>query len=473
MKKLRIISIFLLILIISSLTACSIVPYRFQWAISSVECDVTYSNGNTFKTSLSGQSINLFNLTVIHSETTYIKFFEDGTLVFKPIYSEEMKGSYKCKNNGIENTTIYITLENGDNIEALGVGSFYEDIVRFEYNNIEYEFSADNYDICESQEEFNKQLKLLAEELRYYEENSKYYSFLTPCIIKLNESSEAKLISDDGEIDLYAENLGVIAIRVTDNNEIVYLDSIKAGECYYYGNFHEDANSIINIFYFDPLPKHEEENPIDYSLFDIIPELKAFYNDDTKQNVVIKMSHELVNIDPGFNHSYNLITEQYTITQILDILANTSVYEVDAPNDELLNELYVLETISIIDTSGVLDEIEISRIDDRIKIGDKWYYHYGDFPQFIYEGSYCRFTANDYTAEVYRGEEFLGKTDILYNLEYIIDPNQDYSYSFSHDARTLACEFGEITIYDETHFWYKGQFYLSVGERSFAELFEI
>ena len=185
------------------------------------------------------------------------------------------------------------------------------------------------------------------------------------------------------------------------------------------------------------------------------------------------MSHELINIDPGFNHSYNLITEQYTITQILDILANISVYEVDDPNDELLNELYVLETISIIDTSGVLDEIEISKIDDRIKIGNKWYYHYGDFPQFIYEGSYRRFTANDYTAEVYRGEEFLGKPDILYNLEYIIDPNQNYSYSFSHDARTLACEFGEITIYDETHFCYKGQFYLSVGERSFAELFEI
>ena len=185
------------------------------------------------------------------------------------------------------------------------------------------------------------------------------------------------------------------------------------------------------------------------------------------------MSLELINIDPGYNHSYNLIAEQDLITQILDTLANISVYEVDAPNDEFLSELYAFETISIIDTSGALDKIEISKIYDRIKIGEKWYYHHGDFPKFIYDGSYCRFTANDYTAEVYRGNEFLGKTDILYNLEYIIDPNQDYSYSFSHDARMLVCEFGEITIYDETHFWYKGQFYLSVGERSFVELFEI
>ena len=472
MKKLRLIFILLLILIASTLTACTIVPYRFQWAISSVECDVTYSNGNTFKSSLSGRSINFFNLTGIHSETTYIKFFEDGSLVFKPIYSEEMKGSYKCKNKGMEYTTIYINLENGDNIEALGAGSFYEDVVRFEYSDINYEFSSDNYDICETQEEFNKQLKNLAEEIRYYEENLEYHRVLTPCTIK-NENNDTKLISDDVEIDLYAENLGVIAIRVTDNNEIIFLDSVETGECYYYGNFYEGKASFINLFYIDPIPKYEEENPIDYSLFDLIPELEGFYNDDAKQNVVIKMSHELVNINPGFNHSYNLITEQDTITQILDTLANISVYEVDAPNDEFLSELYAFETISIIDTSCALDEIEISKIYDRIKIGEKWYYHHGDFPKFIYDGSYCRFTANDYTAEVYRGNEFLGKTDILYNLEYIIDPNQDYSYSFSHDARMLVCEFGEITIYDETHFWYKGQFYLSVGERSFAELFEI
>lgn len=473
MKKLRIIPVLLLIIFTLSLTACSIVPYRFQWAISSVECDVTYSNGNTFKTSLSSQNINFFNLTGIHSETTYIKFFEDGTLVFKPIYSKEMKGSYKCKNNGIEYTTIYITVENGDNIEALGVCSFYENVVKFEYNDINYEFSSDNYDICETQEEFNEQLKILAEEIRCYGENSEYYGILTPCTIKVNENSDAKLIGEDGEIDLYAENLGVIAIRVTDYNEIIYLDSIKAGECYYYGNFHEENDSFINIFYVDSIPKHEEENPIDYSIFDIIPDLEAFYNNDAKQNVVIKMSQEFVNINPGFNHSYKLITKQNTITQILDTLAKISVHEVDAPNDELLSKPYTFETISIIDTSGALDKIEISKIYDRIKIGEKWYYHHGDFPKFIYGESYRRFTANDYTAEVYRGDKFLGETDILYNLEYIVDPNQDYSYSFTHDVRMLVCEFGKITIYDETHFRYNGQFYLSVGERSFAELFEM
>ena len=154
MKKLRLIFIFLLINITFSLTSCSIVPHRFQWTISSVECDVTYSNGNTLKTSLSSQKINFFNLTGIHGETTYIKFFEDGTLVFKPIFSEEMKGSYKCKNKGIEYTNIYITLENGDNIKALAVGSFYKDVVRFEYSDINYEFSSDNKDVCDTQEEF-------------------------------------------------------------------------------------------------------------------------------------------------------------------------------------------------------------------------------------------------------------------------------------------------------------------------------
>ena len=74
---------------------------------------------------------------------------------------------------------------------------------------------------------------------------------------------------------------------------------------------------------------------------------------------------------------------------------------------------------------------------------------------------------------VYKNNEFLGYVSILEDIEYIIDPNQDYDYTSLHDKRTLITEFGELTVYDETHFRYKGQFYLVVGETTFEQLYQI
>ena len=82
------------------------------------------------------------------------------------------------------------------------------------------------------------------------------------------------------------------------------------------------------------------------------------------------------------------------------------------------------------------------------------------------------FACLNYAAELYDGDVFLGYTNILAELEYIVDTNNDYAYTTLHDTRTLICEFGEITIYDATHFRYKGQFYLVSGDVTFAEFFK-
>ena len=84
-------------------------------------------------------------------------------------------------------------------------------------------------DICEDEEEYNEQLRELAENLRYFEENQKY-SPVRKATVAFDENGGAKLITEHEEIDLYSKNLGVIAIRLTNNNEIIHLDSIEAGE---------------------------------------------------------------------------------------------------------------------------------------------------------------------------------------------------------------------------------------------------
>lgn len=481
MKRIRLIAIFILLAILTStLTACPIVPHRFKWDISSISCDVTYINGNTL-TSEIHQGVHYFRLVGIHNKITYIEFFEDDTLIFKPIDADEMNGTYKCKNNGIQNTTIFITLENGDKIEALGAGGYFDDILRFEYNNVKYEFSTrfSSQDICADQGEFNEQLRDVANQIRYFEENPQYRGNFKPCTITIDENGATKLVSDDGEIDLYAENLGVVAIRITDNNEVIYLDAIEEGECYFYSGhtlsyYTQETPALINLYYLDPLPKkEEEENPKACTILDIFPELSGYYKEDAKNNITIKMSRELVNQKLGYSNYYNQITNQEDIDNILLTLMWMVLWNYGPPSEDYLNSTYSIDSITISHNTGTLPEITISNYYDRIKLGDTWYYHNAhEFPNFIYLGAFMKFACYDYNAEIYKNDEFLGQTNILEDIEYIIDPNQDYTYSTTHDTRTLVTEFGEITIYDATHFWYKGQFYLVVGETTFEELYQ-
>lgn len=478
MKKFKLIFLLILLTLLTiMLTSCPIVPHAFGWDISTVYCDVTYINGNTIKTSV-GQGVGCFDLIGIHNEITYIDFFEDGTLIFKPLGAEEINGTYKCKNNGIEYTTIYITLENGDNIEALGVGGYFEDILRFEYKDVEYEFSADlrDVDICEDKEEFNEQLRELAKELRYYEKNAQRYGFFNPCTVVLDENGGATLISEDEETDLYTENLRIVAVRVTDNNEVVYLDAIEEGECYFYSQLTYPYESLhyVNLYYFDPLPDYKPENPEPFTIFELIPELEAYYEDGAIENINIKMSNELMNFPIGYSNYYNHIIDKENIENILSLLASMTLWDYGPPDDNYLNNPYSIDSITLIDVTGALPEITISNYYDRIKIGDTYYYHNTDeFPKFIYAGAFQKFICNDYNAAVYKNEELLGNTNVLENIEYIVDPSQDYDYTSLHDTRTLVAEFGELTVYDATHFRYKGQFYLVVGETTFEELFQM
>lgn len=472
--------IVLLIFITVMLTACPVVPHRFDWKIDQIERDVTYINGNTLKTAI-GQGVDYFRLEGIHNEITYINFFENGTLIFKPFNTEKISGTYRCQNNGIQNTTIYITLENGDSFEALGIGSLYDDILQFEYQNTSYLFSSDlsSHDVCENQNEFDEQLKQVAEAVRYLEENPQHRGYFKPCSIILDEKGGATLISDDMEIDLYSDNIGVNAIRITDNNEVIYLDSIEEGDCYFYGDFvfsyYANGNPVfINLYYIDPLPKHEQQLPEPLNIYDIVPELKAYYEYGVKENIIVKMSLELVNHSTGYSNYYNCITNQEDIDNILAILENVTFWDYGPPSDNYLDNPYSITSFIFTDITGTLPSITISNYYDFVKIGDKYYYHApNQFPKFIYDGSFRMFACYDYNAEVYIKNELIGYTDILESIEYIIDPIQDYSYTTTHDTRKLLSEFGEITIYDATHFRYKGQFYLVVGKTTFEELYKI
>ena len=257
MKKLRFILIFILLTFTLILTSCTIVPHKFSWTINYVTKDITYVNGNTLKTEI-GHGFSYWNINGIHSEMTYIDFEEDSTLIFKPLDQNELTGTYKCKNNGITNTTIFITLENGDKIEALGAGGYLDDSLTFEYKGIEYEFVS-NGDVdgeYVDQERYNEQFKYLGEEVRDWEE-----SYIPRAIRKANviiTEDSIKLVSDSEEFDLSSENIGVNAVKINVDNEVIILDSIEEGECYFHDNYLPGSfqnDRILTLFYLEPIPQ--------------------------------------------------------------------------------------------------------------------------------------------------------------------------------------------------------------------------
>ena len=56
-------------------------------------------------------------------------------------------------------------------------------------------------------------------------------------------------------------------------------------------------------------------------------------------------------------------------------------------------------------------------------------------------------------------------------IEFVLDTKQDYEYPEDHYSIRLEGEVGEITVYDETHFYYNGVYYLVTSEDNFYPLY--
>ena len=109
MKKLKLIFLFVVLTVITvTLTACPINPPAFAWKINNVRLDLTHINGATINTELR-QGAHTYRPYGITKQTTYIKFFEDKTLIFKPMNENEIRGTYKTRNNGLKNNISHRT----------------------------------------------------------------------------------------------------------------------------------------------------------------------------------------------------------------------------------------------------------------------------------------------------------------------------------------------------------------------------
>ena len=209
--------------------SCSINPHAFNWNLFGIYHEVTYVNGQTVLTWTSTGAYE-HQPNGIHDEMVYIRFYEDGTVDFKPYDSEMLHGTYTLKHNGIKDTSFTVFFDGGEKIEnGLAVGGYFDDSLYFKFRGITYEFSTRASDGC-TKEEYEQQRADIPEWIR------RGGVSLREGEVVLGEG-EAVLRSesfDDGAIDLLAENCALTVMQITAENELLELDEIKEGKCVFY-----------------------------------------------------------------------------------------------------------------------------------------------------------------------------------------------------------------------------------------------
>lgn len=452
------------------LTGCRCEPSEYKWEIVEVTRDFTFLNGKTEKVTVNSH-INSANPVGIHSGIVNIDFSPDGTVTFKPLDGEVLHGTYTYKHNGFADTNFSVTFENGETItDGNAWDGWGQPQITFTFRDTSYQFEAwrDGYD----EERYRQDIRYNIQHLRNYDKTANMY----PATIELTEAG-AKATYEDGEIDLYADVLGLQAVHITDNDEYIVLNELREGECLLVlgtmrsATLGEFADSAV-IYYIDPYPTPPTVEDLSLNMAEKLswlPEGIANY-----ENAEIRITASATKLPVGFTEYHQYIREPEAVLAYLETLNGWKLFlESDPTYGELMENHCSQYLISV--TVG--DRTYGFRvIQDYLIVGEELYSFMDGstvkrFPGIDYDSAVMTFKTVDET-EVYDGKVYLYTlTGFWQDLEFIIDP-ETHNWTTAHDTRTLVCDFGEVTVYDAVHFRYKGQNYVVAGEKDFSTMFE-
>ena len=456
-KYLFLISIaFVCILVLCS---CSCYPAEFSWGIRGIHCDVTYVNGQTVRTYITS---NVYERQPIgiSSDDTYINFYEDGRVEFKPVDSDVLWGTYSLKHNGLSDTNFTVAFENGEKIEnGYAVAYIYGRDLNFDFRGVTYEFN-DGYD-TNSKEELDNRTEWLIKDVRAVG-NYLYRGEVTL------EDGGGKLSSEDLEenVDLFAEGRRVTAIHISVDNELTILDDLRDGECVfaYSGVTMVDGVKVtgVVIYYVDPLPEElPPEGPIEYGVLDIIPELEYYM--EHPENTLLKLTREHKPALVGEFNEHLYKTEREDVEFWLNHLAEITLIELEDPRYDI-EEQHIRYVMRFEDKTEEHNLVIINFECGMICRGDKWYSCI-TFPTWEGGRRVYSFSCRNYSMKALNGAvEYYS----INGIEFQLDTKQDYEYPEEHYVRVFEGEVGEIAVYDATHFYYNGYYYIVTSEKDFA-----
>ena len=461
MNKVKILIAFAVILIcLLIFCSCRCIPSGGDWYIYEIYHDVEYANGQTLRTKTDA-NIHLASPTGIHSGQVNIEFFEDGTLIFKPYDSDTLKGTFELKHNRYQNTNFTATFENGERIEDGFAVSYYggRDL-EFTFRGIKYVF-GDYGGNSTSENYYEAEMRGLIDTVR-----NGHYDLYDGVV------ENGKLISErlNSDIDLYQSGLAVTTVHISSDNELTILDEIREGECVFtqYGQLYVDGIEYlcVVIYYVDPLSEElPPEEPTALSIFDAIDDLEYYF--EHPENVILMVSKEPTPVQIGRFNEYLFIDETKDIEAWLgEFYKLKLIQEENSPYD--IDSNHIKYGVHLSDRLDKYADIIVYYECGMIYVDGAWYViEEGSFPTWYGGRATLKFSCNDNMMHI-------NGTDVYYsieNLEFELDSKQDYGYEFDKTEILLVGEIGEILVYDATHFYYNGKYYIVTGEQNFCCFF--
>ena len=452
------------------LTGCRCEPSEYDWEIVEVTQDVTFLNGKTEKMTAHGH-VNAMNPVGFHTGVVNIDFSPDGTVIFKPVDGETLHGTYTYKHNGFADTSFAVTFENGETItDGNAWDGWGHPRITFTFRGASYWFEAwrDGYD----EERYLQDIQYNIQYLRNYDKTGNMY----PATIELTENG-TKAIFENGELDLYADVLGLQAVHITDNDEYIVLDELRAGECLlvlsqmWSETLGEFADSAV-IYYIDPYPEPPTVEDLSLDMakkLSWLPDGIANY-----ENAEIRLTASATNLPVGFTEYHQYIREPEAVLAYLERLNGWKLFPESDPTYGKLMENNCSQYLISVTVGDRTYGFQV--IQDYLIVGEELYSFMDGstvkrFPGIDYDSAVKTFKTVDET-EVYDGKVYLYTlTGFWQDLEFVID-EEKHHWTTAQDTRTLVCDFGEVTVYDAVHFRYKGQNYIVAGEKNFSTLFE-
>ena len=440
------------------LCSCTCDPSQYEWGIVEIGHDVKSLNGQTIRTTTTS-SVYSLQPVGISSDDINITFFDDGRVEFKPYDSDVLYGTYTLDHNGIQDTSFTVAFENGERIEDGYAVSYYggRDIF-FSFRGVNYEF-GDTSHYTRTDEEIHEDTQWLIKEIR---EVGNYFYRGTVTL----DGEGGKLSSEDLEedIDLFAEGRLVTAVHISDNNELTVINELRDGECVFaYNNSKYDSQVVV--YYVDPLPEDLlPEEPREYTIFEVIPELEYYM--EHPENTILKLTREHKPALAGEFNEHIYVNELSDTEFWLTRLAEVTLTESDAPPYDI-DEQHIKYIMRFEDKTEENSRVIINYECGMICRNGKWY-DCSTFPNWYGGRNVYSFSCMNYSMYVWGGGIRYFAID---GIEFEPDSKQDYEYPAEHWTLRLEGDVGEIVVYDETHFYYNGKYYIVTSEKNFAYIY--
>ncbi len=457
MAKLRILLLTLLSFIfILALTGCRCNPSGHKWYVERFEISTIYANGVEEVEVHDGIPDIDDPFGGMERGVVDIQFFKDGRVTFKPGTGEVLAGTYTLKHNGLADTDFTVMLNNGESFSGTSAESLYDIYLAFSFRGMSYAF-AEAYQNAE--EIFQEYISYMPDHIRRHIDSE----YLKRATVSYNNGTYS-LAEKSGDTVLLDDSTIVKCVRLDDEDNMIMLDSIEEGRCFSRIEKNKNGKSSVLIYYIESCPDEPPEptEPQPLMLHECEKQLAGLKAEDITE---IKFTKEYTNLPHGYTRHHQYITDAAEIKSILDLLNNAELTETSGRFEaaekvtKLTLHIYTETSDFMIITTGGIYQHGTS---DGIK-----YYTLRDFPEFSYDGAVESFidTGMTFMARIHYDGNDLGEYILPFfsDIEFIVD-TEDYDYTKTSPHWIYTFDFGEIRVYDETHFRYNGQNYMVVGD---------